>query len=175
MQDAAYGSLLNSVRRQLHGRIAQAITELMPQIVETQPELLAYHYTQAGLIDDAIAYGLKAGQRSAAHSSNEEAIAHYNKALLLLGAKSGGIERDRQELDLLIALAIPTIAARGYMAAEVEVIYDRARKLCDNVADTPHRFTVLRGLWNCALMREPLLRAQDLSDELVALADAARQ
>ena len=173
VQDAAYRSLLRSTRRQLHGQIAQAITELMPQIVETQPELLAHHYAQAGLIDDAIAYGLKAGRRSAARSANEEAITHYTKALELLGTKSaGGVERDRQELELLIALGVPTIAARGYMAADVESIYGRARDLCDNVTDTPHRFTVLRGLWNSAFLRKPLLKAQELSAELLALADA---
>jgi class 3 adenylate cyclase/predicted ATPase len=172
VQDAAYRSLLRSTRRQLHGRIAQAITELMPQIVETQPELLAHHYAQAGLFDDAIAYGLRAGRRSAARSANEEAITHYTKALELLGAKSAGVERDRQELELLVALGVPTIAARGYMAAEVEGIYGRARDLCDNVTGTPHRFTVLRGLWNSAFLRKSLLKAQELSAELVALADA---
>jgi predicted ATPase len=144
----------------------------MPQVVETQPELLAHHYAQAGLIDDAIAYGLRAGQRSAARSANEEAITHYTKALELLGTKSAGVERDRQELELLIALGVPTIAARGYMAAGVEGIYSRARELCDNVTDTPHLFTVLRGLWNSAFLRKPLLKAQELSAELVALADA---
>ena len=172
VQDAAYRSLLRSTRRQLHGRIAQAITELMPQIVETQPELLAHHYAQAGLIDDAIAYGLRAGRRSAARSANEEAITHYIKALELLGTKSAGVERDRRELELLIGLGVPTIAARGYMAADVERIYERARDLCDKVTDTPHRFTVLRGLWNSAFLRKPLLKAQELSAELVALADA---
>ncbi len=172
VQDAAYGSLLRSTRRQLHGRLAQAITELMPQIVETQPELLAHHYAQAGLIDNAIAYGLRAGRRSAARSANEEAITHYSKALELLGTKSAGVERDRQELELLIALGVPTLAARGYMAADVESIYSRARDLCDNLTETPHRFTVLRGLWNSAFLRKPLLKAQELSAELVALADA---
>ncbi|WP_283842618.1 AAA family ATPase [Bradyrhizobium sp. JYMT SZCCT0428] len=172
VQDAAYRSLLRSTRRQLHGRIAQAITELTPQIVETQPELLAHHYAQAGFIDDAIAYGLRAGRRSAARSANEEAITHYTKALELLGAKSAGVERDRQELDLLIALGVPTIAARGYMAADVEGIYGRARDLCDRVTETPHRFIALRGLWNSAFLRKPLLKAQELSAELVALADA---
>ena len=172
VQDAAYGSLLRSTRRQLHGRIARAITELMPQIVETQPELLAHHYGQAGLIDGAIAYGLKAGRRSAARFANKEAITHCTKALELLGAKSAGMERDRQELELLIALGVPTIAARGYMAADVEGIYGRARDLCDNVTDTPYRFTVLRGLWNSAFLRKPLTQAQDLGAELLALANA---
>ncbi|WP_283816508.1 AAA family ATPase [Bradyrhizobium sp. AUGA SZCCT0431] len=172
VQDAAYRSLLRSTRRQLHGRIAQAITELTPQIVETQPELLAHHYAQAGLIDDAIAYGLRAGRRSAARSANEEAITHYTKALELLATKSEGAERDRLELELLIALGVPTIAARGYMAADIEVIYGRARQLCDRVPDTLHLFTVLRGLWNAAFLRQPLLKAQELSSEVMTLANA---
>ena len=172
VQDAAYGSLLRSTRRQLHGRIARAIAELMPQIVETQPELLAHHYGQAGLVDGAIAYGLKAGRRSAARSANKEAIAHYTKALEFLAAKPRTAERDRQELELLIALGVPTLAARGYMAADLEVIYGRARELCDRVTDTPHRFAVLRGLWNSTFLRKPLTQAQHLSAELVALANA---
>jgi class 3 adenylate cyclase/predicted ATPase len=172
VQDAAYGSLLRATRRQLHGRIAQAIKEVMPKIVETQPELLAHHCGQAGLVDDAIAYGLKAGRRAAARSANEEAITHYSKALEFLRAKSPGMERDRLELEFLIGLGVPTIAARGYMAPDVESIYGRARDLCNSMGDTPHRFAVLRGLWNSAFMRKPLLKAQELSTELLALADA---
>jgi class 3 adenylate cyclase/predicted ATPase len=172
VQDAAYESLLRSTRRQLHGRIARAITELMPQIVETQPELLAHHYGQSGLVDGAIAYGLKAGRRSAARSANKEAIAHYTKALEVLAAKPETAERDRQELELLIALGVPTLAARGYMAADLEVIYGRALELCDRITDTPHRFAVLRGFWNTTFLRKPLTQAQHLSAELVALANA---
>ncbi|MBI2740872.1 MAG: AAA family ATPase [Rhodospirillales bacterium] len=172
VQDAAYGSLLRSTRRQLHGRIARAITELTPQIVETQPELLAHHYGQAGLVDDAIAHGLKAARSAAKRSANEEAITHCTRALELLGTRPAGTERDRQELELLVALGVPTIAARGYMAADVERVYLRARDLCDAVSDTPHRFTVLRGLWNSAFMRKPLEQAQHLGAELLALANA---
>ncbi len=172
VQDAAYGSLLRSTRRQLHGRIARAITELTPQIVETQPELLAHHYGQAGLVDDAIAHGLKAGRSAAKRSANEEAITHCTRALELLSTRPEGRERDRQELELLITLGVPTIAARGYMAADVERIYRRARDLCDNLTDTPHRFTVLRGLWNSTFMRKPLEQAQHLGAELLALANA---
>src|SRR6185503_4528780 len=148
VQDAAYESLLRSTRRQLHGRIARAIMQLTPQIAETQPELLAHHYGQAGLVDDAVAFGLKAGRSAARRSANEEAITHCTRALELLGTKPAGTERDRQELELLVALGVPTFAARGYMSADVERIYERARGLCDDVTDTPHRFTVLRGLWN---------------------------
>ena len=172
VQDAAYGSLLRSTRRQLHGRIARAITQLTPQIAETQPELLAHHYGQAGLVDDAVAFGLKAGRSAARRSANEEAITHCTRALELLGTKPAGTERDRQELELLIALGVPMFAARGYMSADVERIYERARDLCNDVTDTPHRFTVLRGLWNSAFMRKPLALSQNLGAELLALANA---
>ena len=84
------GSLLRSTRRQLHGRIARAITQLTPQIAETQPELLAHHYGQAGLVDDAVAFGLKAGRSAARRSANEEAITHCTRALELLGTKPAG-------------------------------------------------------------------------------------
>src|SRR5207247_5979961 len=80
--------------------------------------------------------------------------------------------RETKELTLPIAPAVPTIKPRVYMAAAVEGIYSRARQLCDNMTDTPHRFTVLRGLWNSAFLRKPLPKAQELSAELVALADA---
>ena len=172
VQDAAYGSLLRSTRRQLHGRIARAITQLTPQIAETQPELLAHHYGQARLVDDAVAFGLKAGRSAARRSANEEAITHCTRALELLSTKPAGTERDRQELELLVALGVPTFAARGYMSADVERIYERARGLCDDVTDTPHRFTVLRGLWNSAFMRKPLALSQNLGAELLALANA---
>jgi class 3 adenylate cyclase/predicted ATPase len=172
VQDAAYASLLRSTRRQLHDRIARAILKVMPQLAETQPELLAHHYGQAGLVDAAVAYGLKAGQRSTARFANNEAIAHYKKALESLEAKSPGVERDRQELGLLIALGIPTIAARGNMSAEVEDIYVRARGLCNSAADSPQRFGVLRGLWSSAFLRKPLPEVQELSAELLSLVDS---
>ena len=172
VQDAAYGTLLRSTRRQLHHRVAQAIAELTPELVETQPELLAHHYAEAGLIDDAIAYAIKAGRRAAARSPNEEAVTHYTKALELLRTKPPGAERDQQELELMIALGVATIAGKGVMAEDAEIVYRRARELCDKVPDSPHRFTVLRGLWNCVYARKSLIQAQELSNELVAVADA---
>jgi len=172
VQDAAYGTLLRSARRQLHHRIAQAITELRPELVETQPELLAHHYAEAGSIEDAITYGMKAGRRAAARSPNEEAVTHYTKALELLRTKPEGEERDRQELELMIALGAATIAGKGVMSEEAEAIYGQARELCKRVPGTTHRFTALRGLWNSVYARRPLTQAQELSDELVAVADA---
>jgi predicted ATPase len=103
---------------------------------------------------------------------SEEAITHCTRALEVLGTKPAGTERDRQELELLVALGVPTFAARGYMSADVERIYGRARDLCDAVTYTPHRFTVLRGLWNSAFMRKPLALSQNLGAELLALANA---
>jgi class 3 adenylate cyclase len=173
VQEIAYESLLKTRRQTIHRQIAEALRDQFSKQDQIEPEIVAHHYAQAGLIDDSIAYYLAAGRRSAERSANKEAIAHYTRGLGLLTTKSEEMERDRQELELLIALGVPTLAVRGYMAAEVEAIYSRARELCDNVKDTPHRFTALRGLWNSAFMRKPLRKAQELSAELVALADAA--
>ncbi len=172
VQDAAYGTLLRSRRQQLHAKIAKTLAEGFAEVATTQPELVAHHYAQAGLVDEAISYFLKAGRRSAARSANEEAIRHYTRAQKLLEAKPDDAARDRLELELQIALGVPTRAARGGGSAELEVIYGRARDLSEKLVDTPHRFTALHGLWNSAYYRKPLQQARDLSVELVALADA---
>ena len=84
IQDAAYQSLLKSTRQQYHQQIAQVLAERFPDTVETQPELLAHHYTEAGLGEQAIPYWQRAGQRATQRSANVEAISHLTKGLELL-------------------------------------------------------------------------------------------
>ena len=74
IQDTAYQSLLKSTRQQYHQQIAQVLEERFPETVETQPELVAHHYTEAGLIAQAIPYWQQAGQRASQRSANVEAI-----------------------------------------------------------------------------------------------------
>ena len=75
IQDMAYQSLLKSTRQQYHQQIAHVLEEQFPDTKETQPELLAHHYTEAGLIEQAIPYWQQAGQRASQRSANVEAIA----------------------------------------------------------------------------------------------------
>ena len=84
IQDAAYQSLLKSTRQQLHQRIVQVLEARFPETAETQPELLAHHYTEAGLAEQAIPYWQRAASRAIQRSANVEAISHLTKGLELL-------------------------------------------------------------------------------------------
>jgi class 3 adenylate cyclase/tetratricopeptide (TPR) repeat protein len=100
IQDTAYQSLLKSTRQQYHQRIAQVLAAQFPETAETQPELLAHHYTEAGLNEQAIPYWQQAGQRAVMHSAYREAAACYEQALEALQHLPGGREAHAQAIDL---------------------------------------------------------------------------
>src|SRR4029450_1242511 len=102
IQEAAYQSLLRSTRQQHHQRIAQVLEERFPDNRQTQPELLAHHYTEAGLAEQAIPYWQRAGQRAYERSAHAEAISHLTKGLEVLKALADTPERTQQELLLQI-------------------------------------------------------------------------
>ncbi len=120
VQDAAYGTLLKSRRQHLHARIAKVLEEQFPETVDSQPELLAHHCTQAGIIEKAVGYWYQAGRQGMARSAMVEAAAQLTQALELLAGLPGGPDRDHKELDLQIALGAALIATRGWAAPEVE-------------------------------------------------------
>ena len=144
MQDAAYGSLLRSKRQELHSNIADALKAQFPQVVETQPELMAHHLEQAGLPKQAIDYLRKAGQRAIERSAFPEAIGHLMRALELLGPGGDDAQR-RSALELEVLLAQATIAGRGYAAPETQEAYLRAKALIDDWTEPAQRFAVLYG------------------------------
>ena len=129
VRDVAYQSQLSSRRQQLHARIAEALANSFPETVEAEPELLALHYTQAGLADQAIRAWLDAGRHASERIAYVEAVAHLEQGLALLRAETEGEERDRRELELLIALGTPLVATRGIASAEVGGHYERACRL----------------------------------------------
>ena len=104
IQDTAYQSLLKSTRQHYHQRIAQVLEEQFPETAETQPELLAHHYTEAGLMEQAIPYWQRAGQQALQRSANLEAIQHLTTGLALLATLPETPVRVQQELHLHIAL-----------------------------------------------------------------------
>jgi predicted ATPase len=133
IQDAAYQSLLKSTRQQHHQRIAQVLESWFPETVETQPELVAHHYTEAGFSAQAISYWQQAGTRALQRSANVEAIAHVQRGLELLSTLPDTPERTQHELDLLTTLGPALLSTRGYAAPEVLRAYTRARELCQQV------------------------------------------
>ncbi len=170
IQDAAYQALLKSTRQQYHQRIAQVLEQRFPETAATQPELLAHHYTQAGLSAQAIVYWQRAGQRALERSANLEAISHLTKGLEVLATLPDTGERVQQELALHTALGPALIVIKGYGAPDVEHTYVRARELCQQVDDPAQLFPVLRGLWNRYLMRAEHQQARELREQLLSLA-----
>ena len=170
IQDAAYQALLRSKRQQVHQRIARVLEERFSETRETQPELLAHHYTEAGRIREAIPYWQKAGRRAAESSAHEEAISHLTKALELLATLPETAERTQQELMLCIALGAPLIATKGYGAPEVERVYGRALALCRQIGETPRLLQALLGLDAFYFMRGNLETARQLGEQCVRLA-----
>ena len=129
VQDAAHGSLLRSTRQQLHAQIAQALETLSPELMETQPELFAQHYAEAGLVEKSITYWGKAGHRSAARSAMSEAAAQLQRGLDQLAMLPGTPEHHRQELEFLSALGAVLQVVKGFAAPETGRAYARAREL----------------------------------------------
>src|SRR5262249_18783330 len=147
IQDAAYQSLLRSTRQQYHQRLAQVLAEQFPETAESQPELLAHHYTEAGLNAQAVPYWQRAGQHAIDRSAYLEAIAHLTKGLEVLRTLLDTPERTQHELDFQLTLGPALITAKGSAIPEVERTYARARELCQQVGETPQLFPVLWGLW----------------------------
>jgi class 3 adenylate cyclase/predicted ATPase len=173
IQEEAYQSLLKGTRQQYHQHIAQALTERFPETAETQPELVAHHYTEAGLIAQAIPYWQRAGEYAAQRSANVEAIAHLTKGLALLEGVPDISERVRQELILQTTLGPALRASRGQGAPEVEQVYMRARELCQEIGEAPQLFDVVRGLWGFYLTRGSFQIADELATQLLSMAKRA--
>jgi predicted ATPase len=146
IQDAAYQSLLRSTRQRHHQHIAQVLEVRFPEVCATQPELLAHHYTEAGLAAQAVGYWQRAGERSNAQFAYVEAAAHCGKGLEVLQSLPETPERTQHELLLQTTLGPALMATRGYTTPEVEAAYSRALELCRQVGETPQLFVTLMGL-----------------------------
>jgi class 3 adenylate cyclase/predicted ATPase len=173
IQDMAYQSLLRSTRQHYHQRIAQVLVERFPETAETKPELLAHHYTEAGLHEQAIPYWQQAGQQALQRSANLEAVQHLATGLALLATLPETPARAQQELDVQLSLGSALLATKGGAAPEVGQVYDRARALCAQVGETPQLLRALRGLSGFYRNQGALRTAQELGEHLVQLVEGA--
>lgn len=169
IQDAAYKSLLKSQRLQLHEHIARVLEKRFPETAETQPELIAHHYTQAGLRGEALGYWKRAGQRAFERSAHVEALEHLGQGLALLKALPEGTERAEQELDFHTTRGPGLIATKGYADQEVKDTYVRAQELGDQIGQPSHAFSALRGLWVVHEVRGELQAARELGEQLLSM------
>jgi len=168
LRDVIYDSLLKSKRQQIHADIATILEHDFPKLVENQPEVLAFHYQEAGNHQMAIRYWFESGQRALAHSANIEAIANLRKALQLLNALPETPGRIKQEIEIQLALGIPLIAVRGYAAAETREAFSRALTLCLRLGNIPEYFQALFGVWGNCWMRGKNDEALQMADEFLS-------
>ncbi len=171
IQDAAYHSLLKRSRQQYHRQVAELMKKKLPDTVQSQPELLAHHYSEAGCREEAVEHWHAAGRIAVQRSANVEAITHLKRGLVDLGALPDTPERARTELQIQTTLGPALIATMGYGAPAVQETYARAQALCAQVGSKTDTFPVLRGLWNSYLFGADMLKAREHGDELLQLAE----
>ena len=174
VQEAAYSTLPKKPRRLLHARIAKALESRFAERVKMEPELLAYHYEQAGLAGPAVDYWQRAARRDAERSANIEALNHFGRALEVLKDLPQGPERNAVELRILIARGAPLLSVKGYASDEIEHNYQKARELSQENSGSEHHFLAIWGLWVFHLVRGHLSTARDLAESLLALATRER-
>ena len=168
IQDTAYQSLLKSTRQQYHQRIAQALESQFPETPAAHPELLAQHYTEAGLSAQALPYWQAAGQQALQRSANREAADHVRKGLEALSSLPDTHERAQLELNLQIMLGVALGATAGQHTTGQ--VYARACDLARQVGTPPELFPALWGLWYAHIARGEMPRAGTLAQEFLELA-----
>ena len=171
LEEALYGAIEKPNRQQFHRRIAEVLETRFTNSAETQPELLAEHFNEAGITEKAVAYCLKAGLRSRNRFANVEAISHLTKGLKLLETLDSSSERDARELEFLGPLGTAYIAWRGYAAPEVGPIFRRAHALCERVGQTPQVFAIMWGNFAFHIVRGDFRICTDLAEEAIAFGE----
>jgi predicted ATPase len=154
IQDAAYSTLLREPRRALHARIAEILESDFADIAENQPEILARHCTEAGLIEKAVGLWGKAGQRSLERSALVEAMQQFKRALDQIATLPGTPALRRKEIEFQVALIGPLLHLKGYAAPETKAAGEQARRLIDKaeaLGEPPEDplllFSVLYSFW----------------------------
>jgi class 3 adenylate cyclase len=170
VQDVAYGTLLRRSRQELHARIADALERRLPETLESQPELSAYHLSRAGLVAKAVRYWLKAGERAAARSANKEAIAHLRAGIDCLANIADSPEKLRTEIDLNSAMVAVFQVTRGYGADIVVNALNHLLELCRQTGDADLLAPVLFQTWLSNHMRANYPAGGPLAAELLEVA-----
>jgi predicted Ser/Thr protein kinase/tetratricopeptide (TPR) repeat protein len=169
-----YNSLDEVERTHLHAEVGQILEDLYGERKEEISVQLARHFQEAGIVDKAIEYLHKAGNKAVRLSAGEEAIAHYKKALELLKALPETPQRAQQELALQLALAVPLQATKGFGAPELGQAVVRARELCQKIGETPQLFTALCQLTSYYATTAQYRTALKFLDQVTQIAEQSK-
>jgi predicted ATPase len=147
VQDAAYESLLKGKRQALHAQIAQVIEQRLPSKAHSEPELIAHHYTEAGMAETAIPYWITAGQRALDRTALAEAVAHLSSALHANDLTPASRERDLRELDIRMLLGTAYLSYKGHASSPVLETLEPARIIAERHGEEARLVPILFYLW----------------------------
>src|SRR6516164_9598479 len=171
VRDAAYAGLLKSRRVYLHAATANALEQKFPDVVQTQPEIVAYHYTQASSCEKALRYWYEAAKRSAARSAHNEAVGHLKQGLAQIPNIDDPMLRNKSELLLQTSLGNALRAIKGWSADSVKHAYTRALQLCKESGLDEHTFPAAFGFWTWNFVHGTLAEAQAIAENLLNTAE----
>jgi len=167
IRDAAYELMGRDKRRRVHLRIAESLEAHFPDAAATQPEVLAWHYTEARAEQRAVEYWLRAGRNALRRSAMGEALNHLQRGLEVLGRAEESPWRLQTELAFTIATGMAQTATQGYAVTGTGETFARARALCERLGEPPALLTALHGLWTHALMRGDLASAREQAERIL--------
>jgi len=170
VQETAYKALLRPRREQLHRRIAVALVSDFPDVMATNPELIAHHYAEAGGGEEAIRYWREAGELAIDRGAFHEAVAHLSSALRILANFPDSRPRDRTELVVRASLGKALVAAKGFAAPETGAAYGRAWEISERLGDRTPMLLALFGRWIFHMARAEVQDALAVADEMARLA-----
>jgi class 3 adenylate cyclase/tetratricopeptide (TPR) repeat protein len=168
IQETAYQSLLKRERRRIHRNIAESLEAHFPEKVAAEPAVVARHCEAGGLMERAVELYQRAGESAAARYAGEEAATHFGRALSVLATAAETPQRNELELALQVALGAELKTIRGFASPETKAAFNRARALCDDVADTPETAFALFGLAISNLSGGSVAEAGALGEGMVA-------
>jgi class 3 adenylate cyclase/predicted ATPase len=174
IQDAAYQSLLRRTRQQYHRQVAELLESNFAETVEASPELVAHHFTEAGLPEQAVNYWHRAGEKAMQRSANQEAIGHLTTGLAQLAQLPEAPERVRREIAVQRLLGQASFATKGYGSPEATDAFRRAQELCAAIGDDSNIGPVLFGVWLFELTRASHANAVTTGQQLINRGERAQ-
>ena len=163
VQEAAYENMLKSRRQVLHLRIAETLRDRFQTTAEAQPEVVAHHFTQAGLREVAVEWWVKAGDRALDRSANNEAIAHLEKAISLAEGLADRPAPRLLRLRLQTTYGHALLHGRGHSQPETIAAFARARQLAAGIEDAVARFSAYYGMWMGSFVRADLAPMREVA------------
>jgi class 3 adenylate cyclase/predicted ATPase len=171
IQEAAYQTVLKKSRRDVHGRIAYALSNKFPSVAETRPELVAEHLSRAEQHEEAARQWLRAGQKAAARAAYHEAAAHIRRGIAAVENLPAESRREL-ELDLYLTFAPSISQTKGWAAPELDHIYTRAGELVQQIGNSPHLLTVLSLSFAFHFVAGRVTQALEIAKQVLAIAEA---